>query len=339
MKKPNGTDSIGHPGDLLLPYLEDRLSGKDRAMIQEHINTCKECSHEIQMLERLMAKLKANKDVFCPEPHLLFDFAETGEDPEGKLARHVVRCPLCQENVAAYRAGCEVAVLPEKVQAAYKERFSQFSSRQSDVPRRSLFADLTDWLAALFKVPAFVLATAAAAILVVVLIYPRGEIEPYIGLSSVTWKQTEDDFAPKSLQVPEKKPRVAVVLLFKGFKEQLPQEKIDSLYKDLNPPEEAFERFDFLMPANVQAALKGKTDARDEAQAQSQIVGQVDADTAMIIEVISKKSAFEIDGRAIDAKSGKTIDRQSREHVSEAQLASELPKVLAALLGSRLSIR
>ncbi len=55
MKKPNGTDSIDHPEDLLLPFLEDRLSNEDRAMVQEHVNSCKECSHELQMLEDIYA--------------------------------------------------------------------------------------------------------------------------------------------------------------------------------------------------------------------------------------------------------------------------------------------
>jgi len=335
VKKPNGTDSMNHSQDQLLPFLEDRLSSEDRAMVQEHINSCKECSHEVQMLGDLMGKLKANKDVFCPEPHRLFDFTETGEDPEGKLARHIEQCPLCQENVAAYRAGCEVRVLPEKVHAAYRNRFSQAAPRQLDVSRRSLFADLTDWLSSFFKLPAFALATAAAAILVVVLIYPRGEIEPYLGLSSVTWKQADDDFAPKSIYAEPKKPRVAVLIYFKGFKKPWDQAKIDALYEALAPVVEAQESITILSPAEIQAALKEKGHLSSLEELFEFLGKDLNVSSAVILEVLSGSDGFRIDGRVIDAASGETIHRQSPESLPEDQLPSKLGETFTELLKAK----
>jgi hypothetical protein len=303
-------------------------------MAQEHVNLCEECSREIQALDQLVAGLKANKDVFCPAPHALFDFVETGADPEGKLARHIDRCSLCQEDVAAYRAGCEGGALPEKVHAAYRGRFPQSTPRQLDVAPKNPFSVLSDWLSSLFRAPAFALATAAAAILVVVLIYPRGEIEPLIGLSSVAWKQAEDDFGSKSLLTPAKRFRVAVILLFKGFKEQWPQEKVDSLYEALHPPEEAFERFEFLNPADVRAALKGKMVARDAGGSTAEIAGKVGADIVVFLDVISKRDGFRVEGLAVHAETGKTIDTRAGEEIAEPQLPLNLREVLATLLGS-----
>jgi len=338
MKKPNGTDSRDHTGDLLLPYLEDRLSNEDRAMVQRRLNTCQEYSDELQSLEQLMAKLKANKDIFCPKPSKLFDFVETGEDPEGKLARHIERCPLCQEDVALYRARCESTVLPEKVRSLYRRRFPQ-RSRKRPQTGETLFTALTEWWSSFFRVPAFAMATLATAVLVAVVIYPRGDIGPFIGLSSVAWKQPVQEFVPKSWQAPVKRPRVAVVLVFRGFKKPWPQVKIDSLYKILNPPEQECEQFEFLSPANIQAALKGKIETRDESQIQSQIARTIDAETVILIEVISREPGLQIDGRAVDAGTGKTVDRKQSEAVSEPQLSSKLQEVLSAILGSRLSIR
>jgi len=331
--KPTGTDSKNHPGDLLLPYLEDRLSSEDRAMVQEHLNSCKECSDELQTLEQLVASLKASKEVFCPEPHALFEFAETGEDPEGKLAGHIDRCPVCREDVAAYRAGCEVAVLPERVHSTYRDRFPHLSPKRPDATHENPFAILTEWLSSLFKAPAFAMATAAAAILVVALIYPRGEIEPYIGLSSVTWKQADDDFASKSLFPGPQKPRVAVLIFFKGFKKPWNQAGIDALYEALAPVVEAQERTEVLSPAQVQATLKGKNQVFGAKEIANSLGKDLNVSAAIIFEIISDSSGLaRVDSQAIDTASGGTMRGKWLEAVPENQLPVKLGEAFSALL-------
>lgn len=332
VEKRHGPDSIGHPGNLLLPFLEDRLSSEDRAMVQEHINACKECSHELQMLGEFMAKLKAKKDIFCPEPEQLFEFVQTGHDPEGKLARHIEHCPLCKEDVAAYRAGCDLAAMPEKVHAAYRERFSKLARKDADVAHKSLVERLNEWLSSLFKVPAFALATAVAAILVVVLIYPRGEIEPYIGLSSITWGQTDDEMVSKSSPFEAQRQKVAFLLVFKDFRQRLPQEKIDKLYEALEPTPEMHKRFDFVTPGQLKDAIGKEGIKSDDTEAvMERLRKDLDVSRIVFVDVISSKDRYLIQGKLADVTGGKIVQTETEEAVQN-QLESKLRESVSALL-------
>jgi len=335
VEKEHGPDSIEHPGNLLLPFLENQLMAEDRAMVQDHLKSCAECSSEFQMLDELLAKLKANKDIFCPEPHRLFDFAETGEDPEGRLARHLEHCPMCSRDVEAYRTGCQVDVLPEKVHAAYRDRFSHISTKSRDSTGDSLFAGLAEWLSSLLKAPTFALATAAAAILVVVLIYPREEIEPYIGLSSVAWKSVDDEFAPKSLIVEPRKPCVALLLSFKGFKERLDQRRVDALYQCLSPVVEAQEHTEVISPAEIQVILREKSHASDAKETFEYLGKNLNVSSVVILQIVSASDGFGIDGRTVEATTGETMRRKTLDAVPESQLPARLGETLGSLLETK----
>ncbi len=72
--------------------------------------------------------------------------------------------------------------------------------------------------------------------------------QPMIALSSVSWEGIPK---PKSIQK-----KAAFVVLFKDFKDPVPQKQIDSLYEALQPSMELNERYGIVSPAEISEAVK-----------------------------------------------------------------------------------
>ncbi|MCX5873804.1 MAG: zf-HC2 domain-containing protein [Deltaproteobacteria bacterium] len=272
MKPPDKIDLDDHPKDMLLAYLEGTLSGERSATVEAHINTCHECALDLDSLGKLAGLLKTEKEIFCPEPWDLLEFIETGQDPQGRLAKHIERCPLCCAEVVDYRETAIQKTLPSEIKAELKKAFPKSAQSRSSNEKKVLVRALDwlnsifrfptlDWLNSIFRFPTIAIGTAVAAILAVILLYPHGTVPTFIGVSSENWKEIVPQATPKSLfsGVPARKeiakpaprvghgaskpmlfeapkPRLAPVIIFHGFEKPLPQSTIDSLYEGLKIP-------------------------------------------------------------------------------------------------------
>lgn len=336
MKPPEGQTSGDHPEDLLLPYLEDRLSREDRAMVEEHVSKCSDCTRELHSLDEILRPLKAHKEAICPERWQLYDFAETGDDPTGKLAGHLEKCPLCQEDFGAYKSLCEKTAMPLRVHEAFEKHFRQADKTELEPGSKISLLSLLERFLELFRIPTMALGAVAAAILVVVLVYPRGDIQPFIGLSSATWGQTEDEMTPKSSVARQTKPKVGMVISFKDFKKTWPKEKIDSLYQAVQPTPQMYERFDFVPPARWKDAigkLGFKSDDRKEML--EKLRQEFDVKVAIFVEIISEGDSYRIESRSLDTKDGTIIRSRTDEASSQEQIQSKIQDAASFLLASQ----
>ena len=144
------------------------------------------------------------------------------------------------------------------------------------------------------------------------------------GLSSVTWEQTEGR-VPKGALLDETKPRAAILLIFRGFKRPVPQEKIDELYEGLIPTRQTEDKFEFISPAEVKASLSKSTVPPNDRNALLGLLARdLDVSRALILTIKARDGKFEIEGELVDPASGRTIRKQIGKFSSEAELMSTI---------------
>jgi len=335
LKKPDNSPLKGHPRAAFLEYLEDRLSPEDRDMVKRHIDTCEQCSVEVRAIERLITSLKNRKEAFCPEPWQWHEFVKSGSDPKGELLRHLEACGLCAEEIAALRAVSSDAVLPNKLRVALEKQPGKLLEASRDSQTDGFRPRLFEWLRGDFRLPSMALSAVAVAILAVVLIYPRGDIEPMIGLSSVTWGLSEDTLHPKGVPPEERKPRVAVVLVFKGFKTLLSQNKIDELYEALKPPPGLMERYDLVAPSEVKAAIRaGMAKPENPPAALATVARDLHLSRGLLVTISPEHDKFRINASLLQAPSGALIRQETLDAVAADQLSARLRDVLSIVNSS-----
>jgi hypothetical protein len=139
--------------------------------------------------------LKNYKSVFCPEPWELYDFVETGSDPDGTIGPHMVECSLCSEEAASLRSGFADARMPDAVREAFLPRCFPAAKHEARPQRMGFGARLVSVLVA--RVPILALGSAAAAIFLALYLNVSGEPEPVLGLASVSWEDPRGNSAPQ----------------------------------------------------------------------------------------------------------------------------------------------
>ncbi len=318
-----------HPSELLLDYLEDALAPEERSDVEQHLRECAECAEELEEIRLLAEGLRTHKDrVFCPDAADLFRFTHGGEDPDGKLSEHLEQCEACREDVSLYRA----ADGEELASPAIREAFGKLAATRAErpSPRKGLFKSILEHLSAPFGIPVAALGAAAAAVLLVILIYPRTGVEPTIGLSSVEWARTPAKSKPKSLI---ELPRVAVILAFSGLRSPLGQETVDFLYRELRPAPLMRERFEFSNPSTVRSVLISKTiDTKDWQKGRAQLSRALHADLLLILKVELEKKRWGLKGELVDGRSGRVLSKEALPGVDERDLSSQLRKAMIDLL-------
>ncbi len=345
-----------HPKDLLPIYIDGELAEKDRVAVENHLDQCLECSEELEALKQVVDVLKTDKSVFCPEAWELYEFIETGEDPEGKLVQHLEDCPLCCADVAEYRETAIQKTLPSEIKTELKGSFLKPAQRQISNESK-IFAWAKGWLTSIFKMPTLTLATAVAAILAVVLLYPHGSSPVFIGVSSENWEEASFSATAKSLvsDAHEReeiakpvrptireaskprlsaapKPRVAPIVLFHGFEKPLPQSTVDSLYEQLRPSEELEERFQFSTPADLKQFLDKVADRHlPPAQELSEFYKESSINFALIENVKAEKDKFGLKSQLIETRNGKILAESIESRLSETDLASRVNDSLILL--------
>lgn len=334
MKMP----STEHPEGLFLEYLEGALSTEEKMVVEEHLSECGDCRAMLEELRQISGQLKEEREsVFCPEPWELHELAIEGREPTGRLAEHLEHCPDCARECLGYRATPQAEHMSHQVTDSFRALAARHQSRHEAQEYESITAKLTAFMSRLFRAPMLPLASvAAAAALAVVLLYPGGHIEPMVGLSDVPWRTVNagPNGTAKSLVAVEKQ-RVAILLLFEGLRKRPPQKLIDSLYRELQPPDDLYGRFEFADPASVKASIGGMQIDPDNHKLLLQRLEQhLKASMALIVSVAGQKNAYRVSGQLIDTKTGDSLQRTVVSEVNDADLAATVKDSAVSLLSS-----
>jgi hypothetical protein len=359
VKTIDENDMKNHPQDMLLGYLEGTLSVEDHDMVAGHLGQCEECASEIDSLGKLSEILKSEKHVFCPEPWEWYEFIENGYNPGGKLSSHLEICPLCRAEVAKYNHGATQETLPTVIKEALKEAYPEPSfSKHSEAQGR--FARIPNRFSPMFRFPTLAFGAALAAILAVVVLYPRGNVPTFIGASSVDWEEampvaksksalsksvpSQKDsravgansqfhkYTPKFRSVERSKPKVAAVVVFSGFDKPLPQSTVDSLYEALRPTSEWERRFEFSTPLQLKKFLDSSTNQNlTPTQVLNEFYMQSSITFAIVVKVEAQREKFGLRTVIIDARSGETLAESFRNGLPGTELASAARESLSLL--------
>ncbi len=339
----------------------DKPNSPGQQEIEAHIKSCPDCSAETQALDEMIGNLERHRDAFCPEPWQLYEFIDTGEAPTGHVAMHLESCVKCREAVESYKEALSAEhPMPAPVMDAFRDYHSQKKSPSRSISEgANVLSKILTSIASVFNMPALALGAVAAAILAVVIVYPRGEELSPIGLSSVTWKPkltllgpSGDDvyrgFTAEELarMTPEERelakrgilhrgavhgnnqsttsPSVAFVITFKGFKEHLPQGRIDKLYEALKPTKEMKQKFEVLAPAKIKEALGSEKPPANKKQLLEHLKTNLNLSKAVLITIEFKDNRFDINNELIDVQTGKILSTSSQEKITEPDLATKL---------------
>ncbi len=331
MKKNSIRKSADNFDGIVLKYVEKTLPSEDRAKFEEDLKQSEMAKREVDDLELITRAMKSHKEeIFCPETWELYEFARTGEDRADRISKHLNHCSVCREEVEAFEeSGMERAIASE-AHAAFKKHFAKPSPERIGEQLVTLVSRFRSYLSSLFEAPFVPLAAAAAVVLLVVLIYPRGDLETRLGLSSVSWDQAHNLGSPKAVV---KRQKVAVVVAFRGFQQPWEQDAIDSLYRQLEPADEARSHFEFVAPADLSGALAKEADKPfDRSGILATLRKDFQVSKVFLVTVLSKGERPDIEIEVVDAESGKALKKATRTAVGQADLPKEAAAALEALL-------
>ena len=342
----NGQNSVEHPGELLLAYVEGTVSDDHRSLVEKHMSSCPDCRSEVRELERTIDALKKNKDLFCPELWELLDFLQRKEDPEGKIADHLTKCPLCRQELEDLKQGCEESAAPESIRNLFREQTKQVVQPETAEPGRSAIARLRELMASMFPRPLLAVASAAAVALLLIFLYPERDVQQIIGLSTIDWQlpdSSEVKLRPKSLRlmgpsrssaVPERpRPRVAVLLTFSGFDPPCPQKTIDSLYRSLCPSREIFKRVELIPPSQVKDVLSPlPARSTDPEVLASNLSEKLSLSGVLHLRIAAGDSGYRIRGEITNAATQQSMGKKEKDVAADGDLPEAVKNLAFALL-------
>ncbi|MFC1836594.1 hypothetical protein ACFL2Q_18020 [Thermodesulfobacteriota bacterium] len=294
---------------------------------REHMKTCPDCSETFGRLDEMIGSLKTRKDAFCPPAWQLYDFVEAGEDPEDRLSFHLARCHSCREEVQAYKMGHEEPAMPEGIRAVFDHHLVK--QPRAEAPRTSPITSIIDFISSLFRQPTLALGTVAAVALLAVLIYPRPDAGPTLGLSSVNWGLENGLGKPKSTA---KRPLAAMLLYFEGFDKPVPQGEIDSLYEALRPGEDLLEIYRFVAPARLREFVGKDAGQSERKNLLDKLHKGLHVSEALAVTVAPDGGRYRVDLRLFDLTTGRERSAAWRTNLSKAELPAKLRDAVSGLL-------
>jgi hypothetical protein len=318
--KSNTPELAEHPDELLLLYVENMLAPDEKTGIEAHLSECEECSSRAGALRGTIAALKDAPEIFCPEPWEIYEFVKNGK-PEGTVLRHLGMCNSCRAEATQYETA-SAERMPAQLWNSIKGSVPSVSEKPRTEEKATFcfIERLHQW----FKSPAIAVGTAVAAILVVLVLYPRQPIEPGVGLSSVTW---ETALKPKTFQ------KAAVLLMLKNMKPPMSQTRIDSIYESLTPDMDVSARFGLVSPAVLSAAIKNREiDAAGEKNLLSGLHSKFNVSLAFLIDISRRGDAFDVRVNVMDAGSGKTLQTAMFKDVPDSRLSEQVREAVKDLL-------
>lgn len=345
MKNPGSGNTSQHPKESLLPYLEDMLSHEDRSTVEAHLQDCPDCSNELKEIGETTTFLRTHKEIFCPELWELYDYCQTGTDPDGRLAKHLEECPWCREAVAGC-AGCtQDTEMPRTLRDAVEGHYGTKPLSAAVRVAENWFAAIARQVSSLFRMPVLALGTVAAAVLIVVVFYPSPDSRPIMRLSSLQWDVGDPAMTSKAFrlmtptiqrEVPvRKRQRVAALLFLKGFDKGTSQEQVDALYSALKPTRLIQQRFEFMAPAAVRGTV-GDADLKpgDAAQLSGKLGKELGVSKVIILTVAKNGNDYEVKSELRTPQTGKIVAEKAERGVSEADLALKLKETTLAVLSA-----
>jgi len=308
-----------HCDELLLSYVEDSLAPEERQIVQEHLDHCPRCSGEVEGLRAITAALRAHKRAFCPEAWEIYECVRSGASPHEALALHLKECSHCLEEFQSYTPPTAEEPMPAELLAQVKARLEESPVAEPVEAEKKRSLDLWEWILEHFRRPALGVAAAAAAILIVVLIYPREAMEPMVGLSAATWENVP---RPK-IGIESTRERAAVLLFFRGFRQPLSKSKVDSLYQALEPSIEVTQRFDVIPPAVLMKAIRsGEIDPFDRKKLIEGLDDKLEVARVALVTIEPASRGFDVRCDLIRTSDGMRLKRTIVRGVNEADLAS-----------------
>lgn len=326
MKPSDTTHQTQHPDELLLPYLENELSPDQRLDVDQHVSRCERCSSELQKLGRITAALKSNKEAFCPDSSDIYQYIKTGFNPEGRISRHLEACPTCLAFAEAIRTEASPENMPAALWKQLQERLGIKDVRQVPVPAStepSLAERFRQW----FRVPMFAAGAVAAAILLVVVLYPRDFTIPNVGLSAVTWEGVPK---PKALRT-----RAAFIMTFKDFADPLPQKRIDEIYQALKPDMDLSQRFEIIPPAELKAAAKSgeiMIDPQRLGETLESLNKKLNVSRVAMFTLEPSDGKYSAKVQLMDATSGTTLNEKTESAIAENQLSDKIREMVLGIM-------
>jgi hypothetical protein len=340
MKISNSDAFNEHIEELRLAYLEGLLPPEERSKFEEHLKQCPDCAKQTEDMFRWIALVKTNKDALCPEEWELFDYACGRRNFTDALASHMGHCPSCRKSVEEFRAPAP----KESVSEALWERMTLLDerpARESSGIRDTRIYRLWEQLANLFSPPLALAGAMAAAILVVVLLYPSGPSGPLLGLSSVAW--TPDHAFSNLMGEPAGHPtdiagkeRLAAVIYFRDFKRKPEGERIDSLYRLLDPGREVRLHYNVVSPSQVKEALERSgmnKGAKDEVL--RVLRDKLSVSRALVMELSEEGDRFRIHAWLMDTEVGTVVRESEIPDVRKANLSEEMEAASESVLKPR----
>lgn len=317
--------SSRHVEDLLVAYIEGRLSTAEQEVVKAHLHRCSKCSHELAELRNVMFALGENKRVFCPSPSELYEAAQGGLEPGDLLADHLRECPACRTEFGSYRDSTSKETISPALWSLVRQQLPTGNSAEHN----SIWGKLRETVPMWLRSPAMSAVAVGAAILLLVVFYPREIPDTMVCLSSVTWNKVP---RPKSGQQTTKE-LTAFVIVQKHFAEPLSQKEIDSIYEALEPGIEWVEHYRFVSPSAVKAVIKewsGTT--QDRVEALKALQSDLNVHNAVLITIVQLVDGIEVNTRFIDLAQGSTIRSRFEEVVDRQQLASRIREGVALLM-------
>jgi hypothetical protein len=316
VKKPSPPTSSEHPDSLLLPYVEDMISAAEKADVEEHLSTCDQCALRAEELREAIDALKQNKQAFCPEPWELYDFAHRGDDPHGVVSLHIENCPLCSDNLRAWKTARPEEQMPAELWSRLRERLPR-PAQKPILSRRPKWRQIvSENLARFWKAPALAAGVALAMLLMIVIFY-QSPMEPIVPI-------------PKSL--PQK---TAFLVLLRDFKDPLLQKQIESVSEALSASSELKDRYTIVSLAETSEVIKsGKVPSHDGSAMIDGLRRNLNVSRVLVVTVFPSADRLTARIEFIDTITGKTLQTKTEEKIEQ----SELPmRIRSDALGMLLS--
>ncbi len=302
-----------HPDEDFLPYLENRLDPQKRADVEKHLAECSECTKDMKSLSSMIDLLRSNKQAFCPEPWQIYEHIISGEDPNSMVAKHINICDPCRSEFSEMRASFQ-----EKIPSHLLKQVT--GRHRKATPERDLEPTITifDRISNFFRLPSIAIGTAIAVLLVVVFMLPQDESGQLgIGFSSVNW---EGMMRPKTIQE-----KAAFIVIFPKSDEKLSQKNVDSIYQALAPDMDMNERFHFVTPAAVSAAIKSKdVNIGNTRQLLTDLDKKLNVAYAAIISIDGKDESYSYKVELYNTQTGNRVKEIARSNMSSGALAAEI---------------
>jgi len=308
---PNGPE---HTEDLLLSYVEGLLEPEDHTRVTQHLLRCPRCSTEVDGLKETISILKKTRPGFCPAPWQVFEFLHYGHDPDSVIASHLHDCPSCARMAATLSAHAPAEEMPSDLLNKITVRLQH--PEQATGPLHRWRSGLVEGFSRLFRVPALAAGAVAAAVLLVVILYPHEMPQSVVALSSVTW-----DGTPRPKSFDQSRKRVAILVALKGFDSPMTQQRIDSFYESLAPTMELYERFSVISPGVIRETVsKGWARAQDRSDLLAGIKGSLDVSEVVFVTVEAGTEGASVVTELIDTTLGIIMAQGTLKGVSDADL-------------------